>query len=321
MKNETKIVAFALALLVIFLSGFGLGATKGITINHNYDGAVADANATQQTQATEATTTTQPATTTTAPATEATTTAASADTSASAGDTTSATGDTTTAASSGTSSVPGTKAEVAEAYNKAINDYKRFTGNATCKKVETIAIQAKDLPKLVESTVNSVVQKFTGTNEYSYTFTNGVDPDGRKPYDKMIPWGSADENPADVTEASLVEGTATANADGGYTMKLKFIAETSKFENGATTSEPIQHMTAMDPLNLATLEIDPIQITSADMTYPGATVEATVDGQGRLVKLTCNLPLEGSGTGGVGPIEATINIGGSMDSVYEITYA
>ena len=32
MKQETKLVAIILAALIVFLSGFGLGATRGITI-------------------------------------------------------------------------------------------------------------------------------------------------------------------------------------------------------------------------------------------------------------------------------------------------
>ena len=314
MKKETKVVAIALVLLVIFLSGFGLGATKGININVGGKVEVAGGAAQDSAPvAADTTTTATPATTTAAPAT--TTAAPAADagaTSAPAADA----GATSAPASTGLA-LPSTKAEVAAAYNKAINEYKAFTGTVTTKKTETVDIQAKDLPAAIEGVVNGVIKNFAGTTTNEFVFTNGVDPEGRKPADKIIPGG----RDAAVTEAGLVEGTAVANPDGGYTLKLKFVAETSGYDGTNTTSEPTHHMGAMDPLNLATLKIDPIKINSAEMTYPGATTELTVDAQGRIVKLHNLLPLEGSGSGGVGPINATINIGGSMDSTWEMTYA
>ena len=187
----------------------------------------------------------------------------------------------------------------------------------TEKKVETIAIEVKDLPGPVAAIVNPVVEKFTGTTEKEYVFTNGVDADGNKTADRIIPGG----RDANVQAAGIAEATATANADGGYTMKIKFVAESSNFDGTQNTSEPEFHKGAMDPLNLGGLDLGPIKIAEAGLDYPGATVEATVDSQGRLIKLVQLLPLGGFGTGKAGPIKATINLEGSMDATYEITYA
>ena len=41
MKKEIKVVAIVLAALIIFLSGFGIGATKGIKVNVTYEGGAA----------------------------------------------------------------------------------------------------------------------------------------------------------------------------------------------------------------------------------------------------------------------------------------
>ena len=310
MKKEIKVVAIILVALIVFLSGYGLGASKGIQITIGgtveVNGGAVNAGAVQQ-PATQAPVTQAP---TQAPVTQAPTEAPAGD------DATDAPATDAPAADSGsTSAVPSTKEEIAAAYNKAVNDYRAFTGNVTVKKVETIGIQVKDLPGIVASIVNPVVEKFTGTTENTFVFTNGVDADGRTPADKIIPGG----RDANVQAAGLAEATATANADGGYTMKLKFVAETSKFDGTTNTSEPTYHMGAMDPLNLGTLDIKPITITEAELNYPGATVEATVDGQGRLVKLVQLLPLNGYGTGKAG-ISATINLEGSMDATYEMTY-
>ena len=304
MKKEIKVVAIILVALIVFLSGYGLGASKGIKIEIGgtveVNGGAVNAGAQVQQPATQQPATQAPSNDTTdAPATDAPATDAPA------------------ADSGNASAVPSTKEEIAAAYNKAINGFKAYTGNATEKKVETIAIEVKDLPGPVAAIVNPVVEGFTGTTEKEYVFTNGVDADGNKTADRIIPGG----RDANVQAAGIADASATANADGGYTMKIKFVAESSNFDGTQNTSEPEFHKGAMDPLNLGGLDLGPIKIAEAGLDYPGATVEATVDSQGRLIKLVQLLPLGGFGTGKAGPIKATINLEGSMDATYEITYA
>ena len=310
MKKEIKVVAIILVALIVFLSGYGLGASKGIKIEIGGEvnvngGAAVNAGAVQQPQATQPQATQPQAT---QPSTPATPDAPEAD---------APEADAPATDSGNTSAVPSTKEEIAAAYNKAVNDFKAYTGNATEKKVETIAIEVKDLPGPVAAIVNPVVEGFTGTTEKEYVFTNGVDADGNKTADRIIPGG----RDANVQAAGIAEASATANADGGYTMKIKFVAESSNFDGTQNTSEPEFHKGAMDPLNLGGLDLGPIKISEAGLDYPGATVEATVDSQGRLIKLVQILPLGGFGTGKAGPIKATINLEGSMDATYEITYA
>ena len=313
MKKEIKVVAIILVALIVFLSGYGLGASKGIQITIGgtveVNGGAVNAGAAVQQPATQAPVTQAPVTqapVTQAPAGDDT---AEAPTDAPA---------TEAPAGDSASAVPSTKEEIAAAYNKAINEYKAYKGNVTVKKVETIAIEVKDLPGVVAAIVNPVVEGFTGTTENTWTFDNGADvaDPARMLADKMIPGG----RDAAVQAAGLAEASATANADGGYTMYIKFVAESSKFDGTKNTSEPTYHMGAMDPLNLGTLDLGPITITEAELNYPGATCEATVDGQGRLVKLVNKLPLDGYGTGKAG-IKATINLAGSMDAAWEMTYA
>jgi hypothetical protein len=314
MKKEIKVVAIILVALIVFLSGYGLGASKGIQITIGgtveVNGGAVNAGAVQQ-PATQAPVTQAPVTQ--APVTQAPTEAPAGD------DTTDAPATDAPAADSGSTAVPSGKEEIAAAYNKAVNDYKAYTGKVMLKKTEAIDVKAKDLPSAVEGIVNGVIQKFITSSTEEFTFENGVDVNDPNRYvsHKMVPNG----RDAEVQAAGLAEATATPNADGGYTMKIKFVQETSVFDGTSNVSEPTYHKGAMDPLDLGTLDINPIKITKADMTYPGAEVEATVDAQGRLVKLHNYLPLGGSGTGSVSVVKATIGIEGNMDTVYEITYA
>ena len=306
MKQETKIVAIVLTLLIVFLSGFGLGATKGINIKIEgaavQTGGAAAPVVVETTAAPVATTTAAPAPaeTTAAPAADATTAAPAADAGASTG------------------AVPSTKAEIAAAYNKAINDLRAYQGKVTLKKHDIIDVQLKDLPSIAEKIITPVVANLTKTEPQEWTFENGVDVNdpNRKLVEKIIPWN----RDANVQEAGLASASATPNADGGYTMTLTFIAEDSNFDGTKNTSEPTYHMGAMDPLNLGSLDLGPISISEAALHYPGATLTATIDGQGRIVKLEQKLPLEGTGTGKAG-VSITLNLAGSMDGNYEFTYA
>ena len=315
MKQETKVVAIILAALIVFLSGFGLGATQGITVNVN-GGAVQTGGAVaapaETTTAAPQTTTAAPETTVAPPAGETTTAAPAAD---------------NAGASAG--SVPSTKEDIAAAYCKAINDFKHYTGNVTLKRSETIDIAPKDIPAIASAVLNPIVEKFTGTTVRTFTFENnqektydeGSGPqasDDRSISNRIVP-GNRD---AVIDPAGIASATATPGANGGYSIKLVFVAESAKYDGSTKTnvSEPTYHKGAMDPLDLGSIkELESI-LVAADMSYPGATIEADIDSEGRLVKMHYNLPLEGSGSGKVG---VTINIGvtGSMDAVYEITYA
>lgn len=209
----------------------------------------------------------------------------------------------------------GDAVNITKAYNKAINDLRAFQGTVTLKKTETVDIKAKDIPKAVEGVVNGVVQNFLGTTENTYVYNGGYDENGGPLGERIIPWGrDACVTPNDITSCKVTE-----NADGGYTIEMTFLAESVTFD-GTTSAEPVHHKTAMDPLNLATLDISPLEIFSAEMNYPGATVQLTVDSQGRIVKLHNYLPLNGTGNGGYKVIKLTLGLEGSMDSTYEFTY-
>lgn len=306
MKKEIKVVAIVLVALIVFLSGFGLGAKNGIKITISGDlalnGGAADVGATQAP-------TTQPITAPTTAPTQAPTDAPSG-------------GDDTTAptkAPSGDSKLPSTKAEIAEAYNKAINGTKQYKGTVKMHKESTIAIQITDCPggDTVKKIVQPVVDKFAGTSTKDIDYSNGVSSDGSEFYRAITPAGRDSK----LTEAGIANATCVAEGDG-YKMTITIVAEKSTFD-GTNTVNPVNHEAVMDPLNLATLDVSPLTITAADMNYPGATIEATVDGEGRLTSHSLKMPLDGSGTGSVKfpPISATIGLAGSLDDTYTYTYA
>ena len=301
MKKEIKVVAIVLAALIIFLSGFGIGATKGINVNVKYEGAAGEVAA--------------PAPTTQAPQTTAPTTQAptEAPTQAPAGDDAT---DAPTQAPAGDSKVPSTPAEVVAAYNKAVNGTKNYKGSCHFKKESVISIQVTDCPggAAIAKAVQPVIDKLAGSSTWEADYNNGVnDADGQL-YNALTP-GDRD---AALTEEACASATAVAAGDG-YKMTVVINPEKSTYD-GTNTTYPVYHQQITNPLNLAEINADPIVITAADMSYAGATVEVTVDGEGRVTLMTLKMPIEGSGTGKAGFINATIGIAGSLDDTYTITY-
>lgn len=312
MKKELKVIAVVLAGIIVFLAGFGLGTSKGIQIDIKVDGANTANSAVATTAApapTAAPATTAAPASTEAPATTAATTAP---------DNNAETKATDNGGNSTPSAIPSTPKEIAAKYNEVLNALKKQE-NVTVHKVSNVNIECTScsMPSL-QGTVNKILQNFMGGSDETVQFNGGKGnkSDGSEVWinDFITPGGRE----ATVTETDLASATAAAEGSG-YKMTLKFKSEQATFSNGSGT-EPTSHKTAMDPLNLATLELPMgAKITEASMTYPGATIEATVDGSGNLTNMHLLLPLEGEGTGKLG-LSLSVGLKGDLDDTYTMTY-
>lgn len=323
MRKELKIVAVVLAAILLFLVGFGLGTTKGITfeISVSGTGTGSSSGAVQ----TGGSSTAQPSTTQQQPVAEQTTAAPTPDASAPAGDSSASNSGAaeTTAAPSGDasastgSSVPSTPAEVVKAYNDAINAVKNCS-NVTVHHVSTINLECTDCSlSIAKPVINTALPVLAKGSDWTRTYVDGKQTDGDQWINDMLPPGSKE---CALTEADVASATAAADGDG-YKITLKIKSEVSTFD-GTNTVNPTSHEKAMTPLNLASIEIpiDGASITQADMNYPGATCEATIDGSGRMTYLHIYLPMDGSGTGGYKGMNISVGIAGDLDDTFELSY-
>ena len=315
MKKELKVIAVVLAGIIVFLAGFGLGTSKGITIDVKVDGASSSASASASGTVTPAPTPApSPAPSeTNAPAPSESTTAPAP---ASDGSDASKPADSNAGAPS---AIPSNPKEVAAKYNEVINALKQQK-NVTIKKVGTVNIECTDCSVgILKGAVNSILKGFMKGTDETVSFADGKGTNSAGEEVLLNHYIVPADREAAVTEGDVASATA-APEGSGYKMTLKFKSEQASYANGSGT-DPISHKTAMDPLNLATLELPMgAEITEASMTYPGATVEATVDGSGNLVKLHLNLPLEGSGTGNLKGMSLSVGLKGVLDDNFEITY-
>lgn len=311
MKNALRVIAIVVVAALLFGVGFTLGSRSGITINLKVEGT-ADSGAKTDTNVPVADTTAAPAPTEapTAAPTEAPTEAPSGsdDTTAAPSETPDAPAD-----NGGSSDVPSSTEEIVAKYNEVINATKKMQ-NGTMHKTSKTDIEVTDLSvSFLKSTVNGIVSGLVKPSDDTWTFTNGVADDGKTPSSAITPGDRDVALPA----SGVKSATCTPNGDG-YTMTIVLNEEKSTFD-GTNTTDPVAHESCLSPLNLATLDISPAKITSADMTYPGATLNVTVDGQGRVTHYDFKLPMSGNGAGSLGP-SLELGLAGEMIETYDITY-
>lgn len=312
MKNALRVIAVVVVAAILFGIGYGLGAQKGITVNLKVESS-GNSGATVNTNTATATTATTTSAPTAAPSSDQTEAPASSDEQTEAP--TQADDNTEQPADNAGEStgVPSSTAEIVAKYNEVINAAKALQ-NGTIHKTSTTEIEVTDLSvSWLKNSVNKIVSGLVSPSDETYTFTNGTDANGKTASNVITP----DGRDVALTADGVVSATATPDGDG-YKMTITLAAEKSSFD-GTNTVDPVYHESCLSPLNLATLDISPAKITSADMDYPGATLNVTVDGQGRVSHYDFTLPMSGSGTGSLGA-SLDVSLEGKMVETFDITY-
>ena len=217
------------------------------------------------------------------------------------------------------------KAEIIAAAKKAI-DAVKTQQNMTAVQAENVQITVNDCSvSRLTSLVNSIVQRFTGEKSATYKFVNGqatgVRPDGKEVEDEGVVSPTQVIPPKnrtfDITEAGVTEATAKKNgSDTVYTIKIK--------EESTTLQNPVPQFNsaAIGYLDLTKIsdKINGAEITEANMHYPGSSVTATVNGDGKLVKLELYLPMDGYGAASLKVVKGNASFSGSQTETWTFTY-
>lgn len=207
--------------------------------------------------------------------------------------------------------------KVVEAVNKVKNEQ-----NMTARKTENITVNLTALSiEPARNTVNSVIKEIVGEpSDETITVVNGIAtfPDGTtKPIKDAIPPSNEVTKDFGLTAAGVKEAKAQKQGDNTvYTVIL--------VEEGTTAAnpKPTHNAVAIGFLDLMSVDLPSIvTIIDSNMKYPGSTVEVTVDGQGRVIKLVNKMPMSGDGTAKIRLIgEGKAEFEGALDEVWEFTY-
>lgn len=210
-----------------------------------------------------------------------------------------------------------TKEEITEKMIEAINQLKSES-NMKAEMSEAIDVKVVDLsvPSAIDM-VNNVVKSVVGDeNEtMSYNFVNGkaTDSDGKTvtPF-SVIP-------PLAKNFAITYEGVASATATkvGNNTVYSIILAPEQTTLNNPI---PSHNSSTIGFLDLASLDLPSVTITTADMYYPGSTVEITVNENNKVVKLVNKMPMTGKGEAKITFISGFASFEGSLNEVWNFTY-
>ncbi len=207
---------------------------------------------------------------------------------------------------------------IAAEYNRVVNELKAYKGKVSIDKTETIDIAVTDSPggQVVLQVLQPIVDSFTGTWQNEYEFENGENLEGRSINTTIEPFGKNSE----ISAEALSSAKAYEDENDSRILCLVIVPEDSAFDGKETTIYPTYHSLIASPLNLSLLDLSPVVVEKADMYYPGATVTAVIDSQGRLIALQHILPIEGSVRGNISFISATVGLAGSMTTDWAIEY-
>ena len=189
--------------------------------------------------------------------------------------------------------------------------------NMTATKKENIDVELTDLSvSSAKNIVQGIIDNLAGSEEATFTFSGGqgTDPDGNAvtPNDVIPPTKKAFA----LTDAGVASAKAEKSGDNTvYTVVL--VAESTTLENPA----PAHNAVAIGYLDLAGLDLpSTVQLTKADMQYPGSTVVVTVDANDKVVALKNELPMTGVGEAKIGPLSGSASFGGALNEEWTFTY-
>ena len=211
-------------------------------------------------------------------------------------------------------SIPKTKKEIISTYIKAVNDLKKTEG-FTMHKDDKLNLTIDEI------TGGTLVQTFAdqlmANNQkkpITYKFENGIDSATNKtPVEVIAPLGKE----AALTEKGILDArSAVTDSEGGYAIKISLIDEHQIYPNDASV-----HSKTVEVVDVDSLMISGMEITSLDILYSGATIEAKFDKDGRITSMTHRLPVsKAEGSGKYGIINAKMAMHGEFTSVYTFTY-
>lgn len=316
MKKELKITAIVLAVVLFFIAGFGLGASKGLTLKVNHNGKTSAAPVIQTAPVvTQATTAPVTVPETSAPvATTQTQETTVAQTTPSVQE--------TQPAQAVTDSSSMSKTEIVAKANEAINALKN-TQNVKATKTEKTVINITECSaSALTNVLNSICQKVAGEKTSTYEFTNGqavgVGSDGKQLNDgnpvtpsEVIPPRKANFS---LTEAGVKEATAVKNGDS-TTYTIKLVSETSTVESAPTVNSQ-----TIGYLNLTSFSIPTVSITQADIDYPESVITFTTGADGKITSLKIDQPMEGTMGAKITIVSGNVVFDGGNYESWEFVY-
>lgn len=148
---------------------------------------------------------------------------------------------------------------------------------------------------------NKIIDKYAKATTSTGTFAKGQSTTGGDDAQEFSM--HANLEPAGVKTASVKK------VGSGYEINILLKPEQATLQN-----RPKYNSQCANPLDLGSVDLFGLQITQADFNYPGTTLKAVVDSQGRVTSAVCNMQMNGTGAGKLGLTGSATVHGGMIKS-------
>lgn len=208
-------------------------------------------------------------------------------------------------------------AALCEEFNGLINGFAEgVPADVNITKTVNVDVQATELPQVVQKIVQPVIENFlvddSTTNYYEEDeWAYGVQRTLLMPQYLKVAAKSVNEDGTTYYRFEVIE--EAAYYDGYQTRGVRMV-------DGEVLYYNLQHEYIADTIYVEDGYLDPITVTNAKIVYPGATVTAKTDVQGRLVEYDVNMPVKGEATGKAGFITATVSLSGYRNEGFVMDY-
>lgn len=218
-------------------------------------------------------------------------------------------------------------ADLCYEFNAMVEAARMVTEETTVTKTEDVGFDAVDIMggELTKKLIDPILKEYLVEDSYTETYYEGEEIWNLQ-YIELHPEGLVSakktENADGTTDYEFVlkeEAAYFAGKEGDYVT----VAITNKDGNEVVGIGGIYHDLCADTLDLEWFIYDfaPLQITGASINYPGATIKATTDAQGRFTSLSIDMPVKGSGEAAAGLIRSDIALEGYRNEGYIFEYA
>ena len=194
-----------------------------------------------------------------------------------------------------------TVAQVVNYYNTSLKNTYNLP-KLTIDKIEDIKIVIDDVTpggKTVTKIGNKIIESYAKATPASASFTNGKNTSGGDDAQEFSMHANLD--PAGVKSASVKK------VGSGYEINIALKPEKATLQN-----RPTYNSQCANPLDLGSVDLFGVTVTQADFNYPGTTLKATVDANGRVTSAVSFMPMNGTGAGKFIGIGGSATVHGSM---------
>lgn len=205
------------------------------------------------------------------------------------------------------------KNSIIRTYVNAVNALKA-TPAFNLKKTETLEVVIDEMtPSALRSLANRIIEGNTKDEPEDYSFSGGSDAASGKSANFVIaPAGkSASLDPSFVTSA-----VTAPTADGGCTLTLTLGSDVQTL-----TSLPAKLSTCMDVLSVESVGLpSAAKLDEMTVNYDNAVITATLDRDGRIIRMEHRLIVTEATTSGSYLMSASARMHGNSVMSYEVAY-